>query len=334
MHRPADYDGGSARYPVLLVLDGEEHFQHVSSTVDLLSSAGKIPALLVVGIENTDRYRDMDSAVGPGASPFLEFITDELVPKIDREYRTHPYRILIGHSGAGLFALYALTDAPEAFRSYIVIAPAFGDHRELPRIVDAFVRAHEAAALNADVFLAADDSPGMGLSGAWELSSYLNDRATRVRDLRFTFRRYAESHATVPLLSVYEGLQTIFDGWSLDIDDAFALYEQGGLAAIEQHFATLSTRLGFPVEVPQDALLAPFYELEGSKRFAEAEHVIERVIESFADDPAPLYYAGRLYMQMGDRARAIGSLQQSLRLSPDYGPSRGLLEYMNADRDE
>lgn len=138
----------------------------------------------------------------------------------------------------------------------------------------------------------------------------------------------------MPLPSGYEGLQSIFEGWGLDMDDAFALYEHGGLAAIEKHFAALSTRLGFPREVPRDALLAPFYVFEGSKRFAEAEPVIEKVTESFPDDPAPLYYAARLYLHMGNGARAVEALRQSLRLSPGYAPSRALLEYMNIDRSD
>ena len=92
VHRPADYDTGSARYPVVFVLEGEEHFQHVSTTVDLLSGAGRIPEMLVVGIPNVDRVRDMDSTAAPGSSAFLKFITAELVPKIDRDYRTRDHR--------------------------------------------------------------------------------------------------------------------------------------------------------------------------------------------------------------------------------------------------
>ena len=138
VHRPPNYEIENARYPVLIVLDGEWHFQHVSTTVDFLADAGQIPAMLVIGIPNTDRNRDMDSAAAPGSSPFLTFITDELIPKIDRDYRTHPHRTLVGHSGAGLYALYSMINAPEVFRGYIVIAPAFGDNRELPKTVATF----------------------------------------------------------------------------------------------------------------------------------------------------------------------------------------------------
>jgi predicted alpha/beta superfamily hydrolase len=334
VHRPSDYDISNARYPVLIVLDGEWQFQHVSTTVDLLSDEGKIPRMLVIGIPNTDRDRDMDSAAAPGSSPFLKFITDELVATIDRNYRTLPYRILVGHSGAGLYALYTMINAPEAFRGYIVIAPAFGDNRDLPRAVETFLGEHEEPDLNIDLFMAADDSTGMQLSGAWELSSYVNERASRVRDLRFTLRRYAESHGTVPLLSVYDGLQSIFDGWGLHPDAAFSLYQQGGLAAIDRHFAALSTRLGFPVPVPDGALIGVFGNLESRKRFPEAEQLIKKVIERSPDDPAGHYYAARLYAQMGNRPLAIDALKESLRLSPNYGPSRGLLNFMWFDPNE
>jgi predicted alpha/beta superfamily hydrolase len=335
VHRPPDYDISAARYPVLVVLDGESNFQLVSATVDLLASAGRIPAMLVVGIPNTDRYRDMDSSAAPGSSTFLEFITDELVPTIDRDYRTSPYRILVGHSGAGLFALYSMINKPGAFRGYVVIAPSFGDNRELPETIRAFLEEHEDPSLDADLFMTVDDATGMGLSGAWELSSYLQDRAARVRDLRFTFRHYPdESHTAVPLRSVYDGLPSIFAGWGLDRDDAFALYEQGGLAAIDKHFGALSARLGFPVAVPEEALHGTFGHLEGLKRFPEAEQVIKRAIEAFPESPAALYYAGRLYMQMGNTALAVDTLKKSLLLSPNYRASRSLLEYMKVDADQ
>jgi tetratricopeptide (TPR) repeat protein len=152
-------------------------------------------------------------------------------------------------------------------------------------------------------------------------------------DLRFTLRRYEqETHSSIPLRGVQDGLLSIFEGW--EVEEPFALYELGGLAAIDKHFAVLSERLGWPVTVPQAALLGPFYELEGGKRFAEAEQVIKRVIESFPDSPAALYYAGRLYLQMGNRPLAIEMLRRSLVLSPNYPASRSLLTFMEVDPDE
>lgn len=333
VHRPANYDISNARYPVLVVLDGEEHFQHVSATADFLAAAGKIPAMLVVGIPNVDRFRDLDSNAAPGSSPFLKFVRDELLPTIDRDYRTRPYRILAAHSYAGLFALYSLIEAPEAFRGYVVMAPAFGDNRELPKTIDAFLAQHKDLKLNAAVFLSTDNGTGQNLTGAWELSSYLQDRAARVRDLRFTLHPNPnESHAALPLRSVDEGLRFIFDGW--EVADPFTLYEQGGLTAIDKHYAELSARLGFPVAVPDDVLFTTFGQLERFKRFPEAEQVINKAIGASPESVTALYYAARLYAQMGNRPLAVETLKRALLLSPNDAASRSLVEYMKLDAND
>jgi predicted alpha/beta superfamily hydrolase len=331
VHRPAGYDLSNARYPVLVVLDGNEHFEHVSTTVDFLASAAKVPAMIVVGVPNKDRFRDLSSyRTPPGASPLLDFITAELIPKIDRDYRTRPYRILIGWSSAGLFAIHSMIQAPEAFRGYVVVAPAFGDDRALPQAVAAFLDSHKEPFLNAELFMATDDGTGANLSGAWELASYLQQRASRVRDLRFTFRRYLdESHGSVPLRSMSDGLLHIFEGW--DLGDPFSLYEQGGLAAIEKHFGALSARLGFPVPVPEDALFSTFGQLEYRKRYPEAEQVISRAIELYPENTTALYYAGRLRMETGNTAAAIETLKKSLLLSPNDRLARSLLNDMKVD---
>lgn len=333
VHRPASYDISNTPYPVLVVLDGEAHFQHVSATVDFLAAAGKIPPMLVVGIPNVDRFRDLDSTAAPGSSPFLKFVRDELLPKIDRDYRTRPYRILAAHSYAGLFALYSLIDAPGVFRGYVVMAPAFGDNRELPKKIDAFLTQHKDLKLDAAVFLATDKGTGQNLTGAWELSSYLQDRAARLRDLRFTLRPFPnESHGALPLRSVDEGLRYIFDGW--EVDDPFTLYEQGGLTAIDKHYAELSARLGFSVAVPDAVLFTTFGQLERFKRFAEAEQVLNKALVASPESVTALYYTARLQAQMGNRPQAAETLKRALQLSPNDAASRSLLEYMKLDATE
>ena len=329
VHRPANYDISNARYPVLVVLDGESLFQHASATVDLLAAAGKIPPMLVVGIPNVDRFRDLDSTAAPGTSPFLKFVRDELLPTIDRDYRTQPYRVLAGHSYAGLFALYSLIDAPEAFRGYVVMAAAFGDNPELPKKIAAFLEEHKDRKLNAAIFMATDNGTGTNLTGAWELSSHLQNRAARLLDLRFTLRTTNESHAAVPLRSLDEGLRFIFDGW--DVDDPFKLYEQGGLTAIDKHYAELAAWLGFPVPVPDEVLFGAFGQLARFKRFPEAEQVINKALGASPDSLSGLYYAARLYAQMGNRPLMIERLKRGLLLSPNDPALRSLVEDMKLD---
>jgi uncharacterized protein len=330
VHRPANYDISTARYPVIYVTDGNEHFQQVSATVDFLAQSGKIPPIIVVGIPNVVRGRDLlGHTVATGPSRMLKFVTNELVPKIDHDYRTSPYRILTGWSDGGLFALHSMIEAPGLFRGYIVTSLALGDDRNMPAAIRTFFDAHPKATINADFFLAMDDVTGVGLSWAEEMASILQFRAGRVRDLRFTFRHYTdESHGSAPLRGVQEGLRTIFAGW--EIDDPLALYDQGGLAAIEKHFASLSQRLGFPVPVSSDALFYTFTHLEGPRN-AEAEPVIKRAVELYPANTTGLYYLARLYMRTDRKPLAIDTLRKALQMSPNDTGAISMLKEMGVD---
>jgi enterochelin esterase-like enzyme len=59
VHTPDYYKKRLEAYPVLALLDAENNFAYTSAAVHLLSANGRIPAMIVVGINNTDRVRDM-----------------------------------------------------------------------------------------------------------------------------------------------------------------------------------------------------------------------------------------------------------------------------------
>jgi predicted alpha/beta superfamily hydrolase len=74
-----------------------------------------------VGIENTDRQRDMDPE--RGAEKFGRFITTELLPFVEAQYRTSGFRVLAGQSFSALFALHLFLREPGAFDAYILSSP-------------------------------------------------------------------------------------------------------------------------------------------------------------------------------------------------------------------
>ena len=118
--------------PLLVVLDGEWNFSKVAVIVDHLVGIGRLPPMVVAGVVNTDRGRDLmptfegaEFAAGP-SEKFLSFLADELIPKMASEYPIGKYRILAGHSNAGMFSLYAFIRRPEAFQANIALSPSYG----------------------------------------------------------------------------------------------------------------------------------------------------------------------------------------------------------------
>ncbi len=135
---PPGYKGrAETRYPVLYMLDGgeKEDFPHLANTLDALIKANTIPPMLLVGIENTERRRDMtgpttvesDREIAPvvgGSAAFRGFIDHELMPQIRAFYNVSDDAALIGESMAGLFVVETLFVQPDLFDTYIALDPS------------------------------------------------------------------------------------------------------------------------------------------------------------------------------------------------------------------
>jgi predicted alpha/beta superfamily hydrolase len=118
------------RYPVLYILDGETHFQSAVAIVEQIS--GIIPNMVIVGIINTDRERDLTPThVNPdrfvnegearhtgGGDKFISFIEKELIPYVDSKYPSTSYRVFSGHSLGGLTVVNAFINTSQSIRVY------------------------------------------------------------------------------------------------------------------------------------------------------------------------------------------------------------------------
>src|SRR4051812_29636798 len=64
VYLPEGYSESDESYPVLYLTDAETHFIHTGGNVSFLSSPGidYIPKLIIVGITNTNRARDLTPA--------------------------------------------------------------------------------------------------------------------------------------------------------------------------------------------------------------------------------------------------------------------------------
>ena len=137
VYTPPGYEKGVGIFPVLYMPDGglEEDFPHVTETVHKLIGEGAVRHFLVVGIENTERRRDLSGPtenekdktmavrVG-GSAAFRAFVKDELIPEIQKRYRTTGERAIVGESLAGLFVVETLFLDPDLFDTYIALSPS------------------------------------------------------------------------------------------------------------------------------------------------------------------------------------------------------------------
>jgi predicted alpha/beta superfamily hydrolase len=126
-----------APLPVLYMPDGgiAEDFLHVAGLLQVSVGNGTMRPFLLVGIENTQRRRDMtgpttveeDRKIAPrvgGSEAFRRFIRDELMPTVRSRYRTTGETAIVGESLAGLFVVETFLLEPELFDTYIAFDPS------------------------------------------------------------------------------------------------------------------------------------------------------------------------------------------------------------------
>ena len=166
-------DSPAVRLPVLYMPDGgmKEDFLHVAGLVQVLSGNGTMRPFLLVGIENTERRRDM---TGPtenpedkkiavhvgGSAAFRKFIRTELMPRVKERYRTTNETAIVGESLAGLFVVETFLLEPDLFDSYVAIDPSLWWNNQ--KLVDgASDRLRARPATKKKLFLASSDEPGI-----------------------------------------------------------------------------------------------------------------------------------------------------------------------------
>src|SRR5690606_28173086 len=123
--------------PTMYMADGgvKEDFPHIANTLAKLIKENKIAPIILVGIENTQRRKDLTpetevakdkeiAAVVGGSSKFREFIKEELFLEIEKRYRTTSERSLIGESLSGLFVMETFFLHPDLFTNYIAFDPS------------------------------------------------------------------------------------------------------------------------------------------------------------------------------------------------------------------
>jgi predicted alpha/beta superfamily hydrolase len=319
---PAGYDHGDQRYPVLYMTDGAAHVNHTASTIEFLARNGRMPEMIVVAINNTDRTRDLtpttpkpadksDFPAPPGktggADKFLTFIESELIPQVEKTYRTQPYRIFAGHSLGGLLAIHAFAKKNDLFNAYIAVSPSlWWDNQVANQELADFLK--DRKELDRKLFVTLGDEKGGMITGFKKAKELLGQQQPKdfVWD---SMLMEDEDHGTVVLRSHYFGLKKIFDGWRPDPKVLAA-----GLPAVEKFYADLSAKYKYTI-VPAENLMNQLgYQLFGSGKKEEAVAVLKSNVARYPNSANVYDSLAEIYEKSGSLELAAPNYERAVQL--------------------
>lgn len=326
------------RFPVLYVLDGSWRFH---STVGMVKELGGslIPHMIVVGILNNDRFRDFSPT---GTENFTAYIEKELFPHMEKNYPVAPYRMLIGHSIAGLFAVNTLVNNIDLFNAYVLIDPSisFGNNQDLLNhyLTGLHYRKFNKATVqlaisntlpaNLDTSTVRQDTTlsTLHIRSVLEFADALTKTDNGIRSNSMYYSK--ESHTSVPLIATYDALCYIFDYYEMPEE----IWQDGTDAStlIKAHFINISTQLGYIVLPPEGIVNSLGYYIMRKGHLDKAEEVFKLNIENYPDSYNAYDSMGDLYASKEDIDKAIENYKKALAIN-DNQETRDKLEKLKKE---
>ena len=312
---PPGYEATTQRFPVVLMLDAHAPQNGMmASIIESQAFAGTMPEMILVGIQNTNRTRDLTpTKTGRGDSgggdKFLDFVEQEVLPLIDKTYRTEPYRIFAGHSLGGLTVVYTMLSRPHLFGGYIAASPVlhWDSNYVIKKSDDLFKTQKE---FKKSLFISLGDEPDY-LNGFNSYKDLLKKNAPNGLD--YEFQHWTdEDHGSVVMRTYLAGIRKIFTGWRLGTSVQ-------NLPALRSHYAKLSKRFGYEIKPPENIVNQFGYALLGADKVDEAVEAFEENAKLYPDSANVYDSLAEALEKKGIRSKALANYEKAYKMAEQRG---------------
>jgi uncharacterized protein len=338
----------SQRYPVVYLLDGDGHFESVAGMIQQLSQVNGntvVPEMIVVGIPNTDRTRDltpthiisdppmMDSNFSKttgGGENFTSFLEKELIPHIDSIYPTQPFRLLIGHSFGGLTVMNIITNHTKLFNAYIAIDPSMWyDKQNFLKATQKKLSAQKYDGTRLYLGIANTMPEGMTLEkmkkdtaaitrhvrSIFALDKFI--RTNPQNGLKYGSKYYGDDdHGSVPLISEYDGLRFLFNWYRFKFTASdFMGPGTGVVQRLKKHYENVSREMGYKFAPPEMMINGLGYNALSQNQFEKAGAFFEMNIANYPESGNTYDSYADLLLAKKDTAAAITNYKKALAIT-------------------
>lgn len=348
VHVPDEAAGaifGQTSYPVLYLLDGPGHFHAVTGMLKNLGDNGIVPRMVVVGIPNTDRTRDLtpthvdvmfgDSAfarTSGGGAKFMDFVEKELIPYVESKYPVTGYRTFVGHSFGGLSAVYSLLSRPHLFSNYVAIDPSlWWDDWRMVQWADSIFKDESMRGKALYIGVANTMEQGMEIDRVLRdtarssnhirsILTFINQAETeKSSGLNFGWKYYADDdHGSVPLITEYDAFRFLFPWYRLKGMNEFYQEDAGKtveelISKLNDHYSRISEHFGYQVLPPESEVNSLGYNLLNANSDM-AKAMFELNIKNYPGSANVYDSMGDYQLSQSDTLQAVEYFRKALEL--------------------
>lgn len=334
---PPDYSNSKESYPVLYVLDG---WTGVIGLANNLSEYGLCPEMIVVVIEQVNPGRDLfpsqpkymrgfhpakswynikeenELVLAPKceicgqADKYLSFIESELVPFIDKNYRTLPYRICSGHSMGALCVTHAFLSHTNLFNSFIALSPPlYWDDGLLLRTAEEKLLGKNLKYKQIYFSIGEKEDPST-IADAHSFANILKVKASVDLKWKLDYQQN-EDHGSGAINGIINGLRFIYDGWRYDSD----IMKAGGILAIDNFYKNLTEKYGYQISPDVDTFNSIGWSVMMDGKQDEAFKIFEENTNRHPNSSSAYRYLAEGYLKANNIEMAVKTYEKALILA-------------------
>lgn len=317
---PRNYDQNPDKvYPIVLVFDADYLFEPVAGNVDYYSYWEEMPEAIVVGIMQGGS-RDLDGAYDDKnyfptetGAKFFEFIGLELIPHIDKKYRTAKFILAVGHEFTANFMNYYLFKDPPLFNGYLSLSP------DLAPMMETRIPERVVAMPNKIFYYLATGSND--LKPIREVVLQLNEGMKTINkdNIHYYFDDFeGASHYSLVGKAIPSALEEIFSIYrpisKKDYDDVILKLQKPVFEYLTEKYNTIENLFGFKTKVRQNDIVAIASAAEKKEEWESLERVAKLAQKEHPNTVLGSYYLGRYYEETGDAKKAMRTYQGAFEL--------------------
>jgi len=309
---PRDYNlDEEKRYPVFIVFDGDYLFEIVSGNVDYMSFWGDIPEAIVVGINQIDsRYNDTSVVDNINFTPisstanFFEFVSQELIPYINKNYRTTNFRVAVGHERTANFINFFLIKKVPIMNGYIAVSPKY-----TKKMKEYLAQYLISSSQNIYYYLSTSNEDFQSIS---EDVLDFNQRLDSLNNenIHYKFQNLViPSHYTLPAYTIPYSIEDMFSIYKdinrIEYDSIILKLETSPVKYLEEKYEKIKNHFGVIKEMSINDFIAVEQYIDEKEKFHFFKDLAKLATSKYRETILPSYYMGRFYEETGDTEKAM-----------------------------
>ena len=327
---PRNYDTSDKKYPVVVVFDGDYLFEIVAGNVDYAAYWEDMPEAIVVGINQYQKreadcyYSEQNSLPIETGAAFFEFVSMELIPFRDKNFRTENFKVAVGHGQTANYINYYLLKGVPLFQAYISLSPSLAPDmktyltEKMPKLEQKIF--YYLAAANNDKGNIKEETEALAKS----ISSIENDNLLDHSEV-FT----DATHYSLPAQAIPKALQKIFlvfQPISLkEYKETVLNLEGNPVDYLKEKYETIETLFGIKKAILINDFKAIEAAIKKKEKYEYFEDLGNLARKEYPDTLLGHYYLGRFYEETGKSKKAMKTYQSAYVLQEIGGITKDLV---------